>query len=83
MNYKKEIFILASIVVILIMVRLPGLSLPYHQDEWKNVNSSSDMAKAGTFFAHPPLMQMVFVASYNLLGSDYMRVLPLYQCFIW
>jgi len=77
MNYKKEIFILASIVVILIMVRLPGLSLPYHQDEWKNVNSSSDMAKAGTFFAHPPLMQMVFVASYNLLGSDYMRVLPL------
>jgi 4-amino-4-deoxy-L-arabinose transferase-like glycosyltransferase len=57
---------------------LPGIDLPYHQDEWKNIASSATADNAGTFFAHPPLMQIAFVASYNIFGEDYSRLFPLF-----
>jgi hypothetical protein len=69
--------IVASIVLIFSVFRLPGLDLPYHQDEWKNVNLSSSVEIAGGFFAHPPLMQMMFVVAYKALGIEWFRVFPL------
>lgn len=58
-------------------LRVFGIYLPYHQDEWKNVSASRTVEGAGAFFAHPPLMQMIFVAGNFIFGGDYMRVLPL------
>ncbi|HEY9480942.1 MAG TPA: hypothetical protein VIR98_01765, partial [Candidatus Paceibacterota bacterium] len=57
--------------VILLALRLPGIHLPYHQDEWKNVVNAENMVTAGGFFAHPPLMQVWFVAGQNVVGADY------------
>jgi len=73
----RAVLIAVATVVIYLALRLPGISLPYHQDEWKNVASSATVAAAGQFFAHPPFMQMFFVLDYRLFGIDYFRVLPL------
>ncbi len=77
MNTKKTIWIVAALLVLFTLVRLPGIDLPYHQDEWKNVSASRNVTDAGLFFAHPPLQQMIFVAAHKVLGDDYMRVFPL------
>ncbi|MDB5239098.1 MAG: hypothetical protein JWO00_433 [Candidatus Parcubacteria bacterium] len=58
-------------------LRLPGIHLPYHQDEWKNISASASVATAGQFFAHPPFMQMLFVAGHEFFGADYFRAFPL------
>lgn len=73
----KAISGVVLIALLFLLLRLPGLGMPYHQDEWKNVSASRTVAEAGRFFAHPPLMQMMFVASYGALGTDGMRLLPL------
>lgn len=65
------------IALVFFALRLPGLSLPYHQDEWKNVSASATVESAGRFFAHPPLMQMLFVASREIFGENGMRLFPL------
>ncbi|HEX7724211.1 MAG TPA: hypothetical protein VF438_00525, partial [Candidatus Paceibacterota bacterium] len=65
------------ILVLFFLLRLPGVTAPYYQDEWKNVSSSASVEAAGQFFAHPPLMQMLFVADYGMFGADGFRVLPL------
>ena len=71
--------VLATILIaaVFLVPRISGISLPYHQDEWKNVSTSETMEGAGAFFAHPPLMQMIFVAADNVFGHEYFRVLPL------
>ncbi len=65
------------LVIAFFALRLPGVHLPYHQDEWKNVSASATVQSAGQFFAHPPFMQMFFVADYKIFGPDYFRLLPL------
>lgn len=76
-NHKREIAIFSAVLFVFVALRVFGVHLPYHQDEWKNVSASNTVAGAGSFFAHPPLMQMIFVAGNFIFGEDYMRVLPL------
>lgn len=68
-------------IILFFVLHLPGVSLPYHQDEWKNVSASATVIGAGAFFAHPPLMQMMFVAVYKIFGVDYFRLFPLLVSF--
>lgn len=77
MNNKKFTVLIVALLVIFFLVRLPGISLPYHQDEWKNVHASSNTIIAGEFFAHPPLMQMILVAGYKIFGENNYRFFPL------
>lgn len=73
----KAALAVVIIAAVFLALRLPGIHLPYHQDEWKNVAASATVSGAGNFFAHPPLMQMLFVGAYAVLGTDYMRLFPL------
>lgn len=73
----RIIAIVLVVVLVFLALRLPGIGLPYYQDEWKNVSASATVAGAGQFFAHPPLMQILFVLDYKLFGPDAFRVLPL------
>ncbi len=73
----RKILAVAALTALFLFLRLPGIHLPYHQDEWKNVSSSATVETAGGFFAHPPFMQMLFVADYKLFGIDGFRILPL------
>jgi len=77
-EHKKKLVIFCLLLFVFLTPRLLGTSLPYHQDEWKNVSASRSVATAGAFFAHPPLMQMIFVASNFILGDQNMRLLPLF-----
>ena len=74
---KNPLAISIAVALVFLALRLPGLGQPYYQDEWKNVSASATVAGAGTFFAHPPLMQITFVADHAIFGEDYFRVLPL------
>ena len=65
------------LLVLFLAIRIPGLGIPYYQDEWKNVSASASVESAGQFFAHPPLMQMLFVADRAMFGVDGFRILPL------
>lgn len=76
-RHRREITIFFAVLFVFVALRVFGVHLPYHQDEWKNVSASQTIAGAGAFFAHPPLMQMIFVAGNFIFGEDYMRVLPL------
>jgi len=62
--------------ILFLALRLPGLSLPYHQDEWKLVLASTSAERAGSFFAHPPLTQLFFRLDRALFGPEAMRFLP-------
>ncbi len=66
------------LVILFFFLRLSGVSLPYHQDEWKNVSASATVEKAGSFFAHPPLTQIMFVTAHEVFGVDYFRLFPLF-----
>jgi hypothetical protein len=77
-SHRSRVFIGALLIAgLFLLLRLPGLHLPYHQDEWKNVASAETMEGAGRFFAHPPFMQMIFVAWHNIFGIEGFRLLPL------
>ncbi|HUQ30349.1 MAG TPA: glycosyltransferase family 39 protein [Candidatus Paceibacterota bacterium] len=68
--------LLILIGILFVALRLPGLDLPYHQDEWKNVAAAADPA-SGAYWAHPPLFQVLFRAGSAITGPDAFRLLPL------
>lgn len=76
-NRSKQVLIIAALVVAFFALRLPGIHIPYYQDEWKNVSAASTVAGAGSFFAHPPFMQMLFVLAYDIFGTNDFRSFPL------
>ncbi len=63
--------------IVFLALRLPAIHLPYHQDEAKNVVWSTTVKQAGIYYAHPPLMQMIFVADYKIFGPEDFRFMPL------
>ncbi len=74
MSRRSQILLtVIALAIVFFALRLPGIHLPYHQDEWKNVSASEDVQSAGQFFAHPPLMQMAFVLGENVFGADSLR----------
>jgi 4-amino-4-deoxy-L-arabinose transferase-like glycosyltransferase len=77
MHNRKLFWTLGILMLLYVVLRIPGLTLPYHQDEWKNVAAAENISSAGEFYAHPPLFQMIFVAAENLFGPNGLRMLPL------
>lgn len=73
---RKILLALAACLLLFLALRLPGIGLPYHQDEWKNVAAAAD-PNSGPYWTHPPLFQIVFRAGNTLVGQDHFRVLPL------
>src|SRR3990167_9085440 len=73
---KRELLLLAGLLIIFVAIRMPGLSLPYHQDEWKN----AEMVRThivGGLSAHPPLMELIYRWSGEIVGADHLRLMPL------
>ncbi len=68
---KKLIFL--SILLLFIVIRVPGLDLPYHQDENKYATSIS-VQDNNT--AHPPIHKAVSVYTGKIFGRDNFRVTP-------
>ncbi len=72
----KELLALCIIIGAFIAIRLPGIDLPYHQDEWKTANIVQTNA-IGALSGHPPLTELVYRAGGFLFGVDHLRVVPL------
>ncbi|OGN05647.1 MAG: hypothetical protein A2831_00485 [Candidatus Yanofskybacteria bacterium RIFCSPHIGHO2_01_FULL_44_17] len=69
---KKAVFL--SILFLFLVLRLPGLHLPYHQDERKAVVGYSSLS-SGT--PHPPLTRAIFTLDATIFGRDNFRAMPL------
>lgn len=69
---------LAVLIVLFIAVRLPGLSTPYQQDEFKTaIAAETSLAEASSFLTHPPLTALLLRADAVLFGGENLRILPL------
>lgn len=67
-----------GLLFLFVLVRLPGLSSPYQQDEFKTaVVAETSLAAASTFLSHPPLTAIFLRADAVIFGGTHMRVLPL------
>lgn len=73
---KRELVAIIALLCVFIVIRLPGLSLPYHQDEWKNAEMVRTHV-AGALSAHPPLMELIYRWSGDIVGADNLRLMPL------
>ncbi len=73
---KRELLAVAALLFVFVALRLPGLSLPYHQDEWK----TGEIVRShivGGLAAHPPLTELIYRWTGDAVGSDHLRIAPL------
>ena len=77
--HKKTLIILVIILgIIFFVMRLPGVGLPYHQDEFKSaVSLAGGSVTAGNFFSHPPLTVFFLGLGNSFLGNANLRFLPI------
>jgi glycosyltransferase involved in cell wall biosynthesis len=73
---KHEMVVVLILLAAFIAIRLPGLSLPYHQDEWK-MGEIMRSHMVGGLAAHPPLSELTYRGTANIVGADNMRITPL------
>lgn len=77
MNSKTRM-ILIGLLVLFIAVRVPGLSVPYQQDEFKTaIATETSLSAASTFLTHPPLTALLYRADALVFGGENMRLMPL------
>ncbi len=82
MNLKTRA-ILIGLLVLFIAVRLPGLSTPYYQDEYKTaIAAEASLSKASAFLTHPPLTAFLLRADALVFGGENLRVMPLLFGFV-
>ncbi|MBI2062824.1 MAG: glycosyltransferase family 39 protein [Candidatus Yanofskybacteria bacterium] len=74
--YKKIPLFLVIIFILFLVLRIPGLDLPYHEDErvWPGLGSAGLEGLGG--FVHPPFTNLVFIAAVSTFGEDHLRYLP-------
>lgn len=73
--FKNKKFIFLGILFLFLVIRLPGLHLPYHQDERKAVVGYSSWSSATP---HPPLTRAIFTLDAMIFGRDNFRAMFLF-----
>jgi len=73
---KKHHVVLLGIVLVLIALRVPALSTPYHQDEneWPGIVAEGSPLAGG--IPHPPLSEGIYVLSDRVFGNENLRMTP-------
>lgn len=75
---KKEIAVFLGIIVLFFALRLPGLSIPYHQDEYKwSLYSEAIVYEPGSV-PHPPLTEFIYVYGGRMVGFENFRYIPFF-----
>jgi len=73
---SRSYFILLLVFLLFLVLRLPGLDLQYHQDEYKwafLVNPENNILGSVT---DPPLSELLFVMAAEIFGYDHLRYMP-------
>lgn len=84
MNPRARL-LLVGLLVLFVLLRLPGVGMPYQQDEFKSVVAAeSGLQGASNFHSHPPLTAILLTADATIVGGIYgtsgtygMRLMPL------
>lgn len=73
---KTETVILFAVVVLFLILRLPGLNLPYHQDEYKwPIIVNPALTEPGGI-PHPPVGEFIYREFGKIVGYDNFRYVP-------
>lgn len=76
---NKKYILLSAIIGLFIVLRVFGLFLPYHQDEYKIARAVNPATGTpGAFLTHPPLSEIAFVLDGKIFGYDHLRFLPFF-----
>jgi 4-amino-4-deoxy-L-arabinose transferase-like glycosyltransferase len=79
---KKEWLLALGIIVLFFALRIPGIHIPYHQDEYKWVQySHPEIVPPGTV-PHPPLTEFIYTKIGPLVGDNNFRAIPLAFSFV-
>ena len=82
MNPKTHV-LLIGLLILFVVVRLPGLSVPYQQDEFKTaIAAEAGLSEASSFLTHPPLTAFLLRADALVFGGENLRIMPLMFGFI-
>ncbi|MBI5458038.1 glycosyltransferase [Candidatus Kaiserbacteria bacterium] len=73
---KREMVVVLVLLAAFVAIRLPGLSLPYHQDEAK-IGEIVRSHMVGALSGHPPLTELLYLSAGDIVGSDHLRLIPL------
>ncbi len=73
---KREVAVVLVLLAAFIAIRIPGLSLPYHQDEAK-IGELVRSHMVGALSGHPPLTELLYLSAGDIVGSDHLRLIPL------
>ncbi len=58
-------------------LRVPGLSVPYHQDEYKWAFIVAPQSELAGQIPHPPLSELIYVVADRIFGNEHLRFTPL------
>ncbi len=73
---NKEYFIFGLIVALFILLRIPALNTPYHQDEYKWPLYAEAIEFAPGSVPHPPLTEFIYQLTGDVFGLNNFRVTP-------
>ena len=60
-----------------LILRLPALHMPYHQDEYKWAMAVGFEDFFSASIPHPPLTRFLYLTLSLLIGNDYLRLMPI------
>ncbi len=69
--------ILGLLLISFLGLRLPGLDIPYHQDEYKWPLYANPAVFAPGSVPHPPLTELIYRVGGGAIGYDNFRMIPL------
>lgn len=76
-KYKLQI-ILGLIILFFVLIHIPGLHLPYHQDEYKWPMYANPQLSSPGAVPHPPLTGFIYGVIGNKIGYDNFRFIPFF-----
>jgi hypothetical protein len=79
---KKVAIICGIIILVALGLRITGVDMPYHQDEykWALIVAEGSPLKGG--ITHPPLDELTYVFADRVFGNEHLRVLPVIFFFL-
>jgi hypothetical protein len=79
---KREIMVFVGIAIIFILLRLPGIHLPLHQDEYKWPTIVNPALTAPGGVPHPPLGEFIYRTAGETVGYNNFRLVPFFFGFL-
>lgn len=74
---SKTLFYTGALIAVFVLVRLPGLSHIYHQDEYKWAQIVHPAYGLQGTIPHPPLSEWLYHVTGVMFGYDWLRIAPL------